>query len=426
MNDFLEGFENTETPQETPVTPEIQEPIYNPVNLAPVSAMNDYKPMNKGLKIFSLILALIILLTGSCLTGYFIGKNNVILKAPVKVELESTPKDEKELTAAKVYKNVNPSIVGIMVYNDSGKMAQASGIVYSKDGYIVTNDHIYSEVANPKFKIYSHDGKEYDAKYIAGDLVSDLAVLKLTSGSLTPASFGNSDDLYVGQKVVAIGRPNDSTDASSLTSGIISATNRRVSNSSNYPARLIQTDTPINPGSSGGALVNMFGQVVGVTASKLASVEYEGVGYAIPTTVMKRIVEELISEGNVVTRAKLGITYTAVDSVLAEINGIKNTGLIIQSVSSDSDLFGKISKGYVITEINHTAIYSDDMVLDIIENCRAGDKISITFVTESGQTKELEVKLSANIGQSSYTTQSTNSNNSKPSQGGIFDFPEGE
>lgn len=426
MNDFLEGFENTENPQETPVTPEIQEPIYNPVNLAPVSAMNDYKPMNKGLKIFSLILALIILLTGSCLTGYFIGKNNVILKAPVKVELESTPKDEKELTAAKVYKNVNPSIVGIMVYNDSGKMAQASGIVYSKDGYIVTNDHIYSEVANPKFKIYSHDGKEYDAKYIAGDLVSDLAVLKLTSGSLTPASFGNSDDLYVGQKVVAIGRPNDSTDASSLTSGIISATNRRVSNSSNYPARLIQTDTPINPGSSGGALVNMFGQVVGVTASKLASVEYEGVGYAIPTTVMKRIVEELISEGNVVTRAKLGITYTAVDSVLAEINGIKNTGLIIQSVSSDSDLFGKISKGDVITEINHTAIYSDDMVLDIIENCRAGDKISITFVTESGQTKELEVKLSANIGQSSYTTQSTNSNNSKPSQGGIFDFPEGE
>ena len=426
MNDFLEGFENTENPQETPVTPEIQEPIYNPVNLAPVSAMNDYKPMNKGLKIFSLILALFILLTGSCLTGYFIGKNNVILKVPVKVELESTPKDEKELTAAKVYKNVNPSIVGIMVYNDSGKMAQASGIVYSKDGYIVTNDHIYSEVANPKFKIYSHDGKEYDAKYIAGDLVSDLAVLKLTSGSLTPASFGNSDDLYVGQKVVAIGRPNDSTDASSLTSGIISATNRRVSNSSNYPARLIQTDTPINPGSSGGALVNMFGQVVGVTASKLASVEYEGVGYAIPTTVMKRIVEELISEGNVVTRAKLGITYTAVDSVLAEINGIKNTGLIIQSVSSDSDLFGKISKGDVITEINHTAIYSDDMVLDIIENCRAGDKISITFVTESGQTKELEVKLSANIGQSSYTTQSTNSNNSKPSQGGIFDFPEGE
>ena len=426
MNDYLEGIENTETPQETPITPPNDEPIYNPVNLNPVTPINDYKPMDKGLKLFALLLAVIILLTGSCLAGYFIGKNNVIIKTPVKVELESAPKDEKELTLSKVYENVNPSIVGIKVYNASGKMAEASGIVYSKDGYIITNDHIYSEIANPKFKIYTHDGKEYDAKYIAGDLVSDLAVLKLTSGSLNPASFGNSDDLYVGQRVVAIGRPNDSTDASSLTSGIISATNRRVSNTSNYPARLIQTDTPINPGSSGGALVNMYGQVIGVTASKLASVEHEGVGYAIPTTVMKRIVDELISKGNIVTRAKLGITYTAVDSVLAEINNLNNTGLIIQSVSSDSDLYGKISKGDIITEINNTEIYSDDMVLDIIENCRAGDKIQITFVTEKGQTKELEVKLSANIGQSSYTTKETTTNPSVPSQGGIFDFPEGE
>ena len=170
----------------------------------------------------------------------------------------------------------------------------------------------------------------------------------------------------------------------------------------------------------------MYGQVIGVTASKLASVEHEGVGYAIPTTVMKRIVDELISKGNIVTRAKLGITYTAVDSVLAEINNLNNTGLIIQSVSSDSDLYGKISKGDIITEINNTEIYSDDMVLDIIENCRAGDKIQITFVTEKGQTKELEVKLSANIGQSSYTTKETTTNPSVPSQGGIFDFPEGE
>ncbi|MBO5321296.1 MAG: serine protease [Clostridia bacterium] len=426
MNDFSEGFENKENQQDATCNPQNEEPIFNPVNLTHVTPVNDYKPMNKGLKIFAFLLALIILLTGSCLTGYFIGKSNVLIKTPVKVELESTPENSKELSLAKVYQNVNPSIVGITVYNASGNMAQASGIVYSKDGYIITNDHIYSEIANPKFKIYTHDGNEYDAKYIAGDLVSDLAVLKLTNGNLAPASFGNSDDLYVGQKVVAIGRPNDSTDSSSLTSGIISATDRRVSNTSNYPARLIQTDTPINPGSSGGALVNMYGQVVGVTASKLASVEYEGVGYAIPTTVMKRIVDELISKGNVVTRAKLGITYTAIDSVLAEINNIKNTGLIIQSVSSDSDLFGKISKGDIITKINNTEIYSDDMVLDIIENCRAGDKISITFVTENGQTKELEVKLSANIGQSSYTTKESSANPANPSKGDIFDFPEGE
>ena len=406
---------------------EKEEIIYNPVNIDPVVPTNDYKPMDKGLKIFALILAFIILLTGACLAGFLAGQNGVTVKSPVKIELEATPEDSKELSAAKVYEDVNPSIVGITVYNTAGKVAQASGIVYSKDGYIVTNDHIYSDIANPKFTIHTHDGKEYEAKYIAGDLVSDLAVLKLTSGSLKPASFGNSDELYVGQKVVAIGRPNDATEASSLTSGIVSATSRRVSNSSNYSSRLIQTDAPINPGSSGGALINMYGQVIGVTVSKLASVEHEGIGYAIPTTVMKRIVDELISKGNIVTRAKLGITYTFVNSVTAEINNLDYTGLLIQSVSSDSDLYNKINKGDTIIAINGKEISSDDMVLDIIENCRAGDKINITFVTEDGSEQELTVKLGANIGQSSYTTQDSQlPENSMPSQGGIFDFPEGE
>ena len=406
---------------------EKDEPIFNPVNIDPVVSTNDYKPMDKGLKVFALIIALVILLTGSCLAGYLAGQNGITVKSPVKIQLEATPEDSKELSDAKVYEDVNPSIVGITVYNTAGKMAQASGIVYSKDGYIVTNDHIYSEISNPKFKIHTHDGKEYDAKYVAGDLVSDLAVLKLTSGSLKPATFGNSDELYVGQKVVAIGRPNDATDASSLTKGIISATNRRVSNSSNYSSRLIQTDTPINPGSSGGALVNMYGQVIGVTASKLASVEHEGIGYAIPTTVMKRIVDELISKGNIVTRAKLGITYNFINSVTAEVANLEYTGLLIQSVSSDSDLYGKINKGDTVIAINGKEITSDDMVLDIIENCRAGDKINITYVTEKGLEKDLNVKLGANVGQSSYTTQdSPSTNNSMPSQGGIFDFPEGE
>ncbi len=406
---------------------EKEETIYNPVNIDPVIPINDYKPMDKGLKIFALVLAFIILLTGACLAGFLAGQNGVTVKSPVKIELEATPEDSKELSAAKVYEDVNPSIVGITVYNTAGKVAQASGIVYSKDGYIVTNDHIYSDIANPKFTIHTHDGKEYEAKYIAGDLISDLAVLKLTSGNLKPATFGNSDELYVGQKVVAIGRPNDATDLSSLTSGIISATSRRVSNSSNYSSRLIQTDAPINPGSSGGALINMYGQVIGVTVSKLASVEHEGIGYAIPTTVMKRIADELISKGNIVTRAKLGITYTFVNSVTAEINNLDYTGLLIQSVSSDSDLYNKINKGDTIIAINGKEISSDDMVLDIIENCRAGDKINITFVTEDGLEKDMDVKLGANIGQSSYTTQdSPSTNNSMPSQGGIFDFPEGE
>ena len=111
----------------------------------------------------------------------------------------------------------------------------------------------------------------------------------------------------------------------------------------------------------------------------------------------------------------------------AEVAKLEYTGLLIQSVSSDSDLYGKINKGDTITAINYKEITTDDMVLDIIENCRAGDKINITFVTEDGLEKEMDVKLGANIGQSSYTTQDSPSiDGSMPSQGGIFDFPEGE
>ncbi|MBR4972996.1 MAG: trypsin-like peptidase domain-containing protein, partial [Clostridia bacterium] len=331
------------------------EPVYTPINYSTPIPVADYRPMSKGLKVFSLILAIIVALTGSCLAGYFIGKNgNGTVKSGKKpsVNLAAKPADTDELTAAEVYEKVDRSVVGIMIYNMAGEMSQASGIVFSKDGYIVTNDHIYSEIASAKFKIYTFDGKEYDAKFVAGDQISDLAVLKIDSGEFSPAEFANSDDLYYGQNVVAIGRPSDAIDPSSITDGVISAVNRRVSTTSNYSSRLIQTSCPINPGSSGGALVNMYGQVVGVTSSKLVSDAYDNVGYAIPTTVMKRIVDELIGSGKVVSRAKLGITYSMIDSVTAEIKNQQSVGLKIASVSEDSGLYGKVEENDIITHIN--------------------------------------------------------------------------
>ena len=400
------------------------EPIYNPVNYTEVKPIEDYKPMSRGLKLFALILAAVILLTGTCLTGYLLGRNSVKISHPkVEVNLAAKPSDTDEMTEAEVYEEVNKSIVGIVAYNTSRKASQASGIVFSKEGYIVTNDHIYSDIAAAKFKIYTYDGKEYDAEYVAGDTVSDLAVLKVKGASLTPAKFGNSDDLFYGEHVVAIGRPNDATDASSITRGFVSAVNRRVQTTSNYSSRLIQTDSAINPGSSGGALVNMFGQVIGVTSSKLASVEYDAVGYAIPTTTMKRIVDELISNGKVVSRAKLGITYATIDSITAEMNGYDYKGILIDSVSEDSGLYGKAEKGDVITHINGIEITNDNIVLDIIENSRAGDKITVTIATNSGTVKTVEAKLSANIGESSYKAIEEKPEINKD---GAFNFPEGE
>ncbi len=419
----------------------INRPVYNPVKYTAAEPIKDYKPMSKGLKVFSLIMAAVIVLTSVSIVGYFLGRNSIdtSLSAAAEVDLESRPKDTDQMTEAQVYEQVNKSIVGIVVYNSSGTGSQASGIVYSEDGYIITNDHIYAEVPSPKFKIYTYDGKEYTAEYVAGDKISDLAVLKIEGADLTPATFGNSDEIFYGEHVVAIGRPYDATDASSITCGIISAVSRRVQTTSSYSSRLIQTDSTINPGSSGGALVNMYGQVIGVTSSKLASVEYEAVGYAIPTTTMKRIAEELIRNKKVVSRAKLGITYTALDSITAEIEGYEFVGLLISEVDEESGLYGKAQKGDIITRINGIEITDDEIVLDIIEQKSAGDTVSITLVTSDRATKTFDVELKANVSESSYIESQSNEQepdileplpdkqeDESSGNEGIFSFPFGE
>jgi len=378
--------------------------------------------------VFCLILAVVIVVSGCLFGGYYIGKNSVTgTGGTVDVVLDSKPKDTDEYTAAQVYDAVNQSVVGIRVYNTAGEVSDASGVVYSKDGYIVTNDHIYSEIAAPKVKIYMHDGTEYNAEYVAGDVVSDLAVLKIVGGKdFKAATFGNSNELFCGENVVALGRPSGASDDTTVTSGIVSLTARRISNTSNYSARLIQTDSAINPGSSGGALVNMYGQVIGITSSKLASANYDNIGFAIPTTTMQRVVTQLISDGKVSDRAKLGITYTELDSVTAEVNNAPASGIYVATVSADSDLYGKISEGDIITKINGKDIISDDVVLDVIEDCRAGDTVTVTVVDEYGNEKDYEAVLGANVGESSYSEVIKSDDKEDSIYGGTFDFPYGE
>ncbi len=292
--------------------------MWGKVDYTPVKPIEDYKPMSKGLKVFCVVIAAVLLLTGTCTAGYFFGRSSVknsYIGNAVNVDLSAKPNNTDPNTPAQIYEIVNKSIVGIRVYNAAGEASDASGVIYSKDGYIVTNDHIYSEIGAPEFKVFMYDGTEYNATYVAGDSVSDLAVLKIDAKNLQAADFGNSNELINGESVVAMGRPNDATDFTSITGGMISLTKRRVKTTSSYTSRLIQTDSAINPGSSGGALVNMYGQVVGITSSKLAGVEYDAVGFAIPTTTMKRVVEQLISDGKVTDRAKLGITYTVIGEV---------------------------------------------------------------------------------------------------------------
>lgn len=410
-------------------------PVWNKVEYTPVGKIEDYQPMSKGLKLFCVIMAAVVVLTASTAAGYFMGRSSVsrsYIGSNVDVDLAAKPTNTDQSTPAQVYAQVNESVVGIRIYNEAGEMSDASGVIYTKDGYVVTNDHIYSEIGAPKFKVFTHDGTEYDAVYVAGDTVSDLAVLKIENGkNFKVAEFGDSEQLVNGESVVAIGRPSDATDNSSITSGVISLTKRRVKTTSSYTARLIQTDSAINPGSSGGALVNMYGQVVGITSSKLAGVEYDAIGFAIPTKTMKRVVEQLISEGKVTDRAKLGITYQEVNSVTAEIENYAAVGLLVVSVGEDSDVYQKIGEGDIITHVNGRAITNDDIVLDVIEDCKAGDTISLTVLLSNGSEADFDVKLRANISESSYSSvvgerEEPSGNSQSEGSGGIFDFPYGE
>jgi len=416
------------------------------VEFSPVKPENNTAQMSKGLKVFCGIMALVILLTCSCVGGFFFGKNSVGTKTgkTISVDLASKPKNTDESTAAEVYENVKKSVVGIEVYNDAGDLAEATGVVYSKDGYIVTNDHIYGEIAAPKFKIYDYEGNVYDATYVAGDSISDLALLKADGNGFTVPEFGDSNDIVCGENVVAIGRPSGARTDSSVTKGIISLTKRRMSTTSSYTATLIQTDSAINPGSSGGALVNMYGQIIGITSSKLAGVNYDDTGFAIPTVTMKRVVSQLSKNGKVEDRAKLGITYTEITPVMVSLGQFSTTGLYIASVSEDSDLAGKVTQGDIITHIGGEKITVDDMVLDVIENSYAGDKITLTIMDSSGSSKDYTITLKANVGESSYHTTETeseieggngNGNGNKNGNGnmpngdpsdGTFDFPDGE
>ncbi len=387
----------------------------------------------KGLKVFAFILAAVILLCSGLTAGYFFGRSTVKGGRPtasVTVDLAAKPADGDMMTAGQVYEKVNPSVVGITIYNkqvvanENEGPHSASGVIYTEDGYIITNDHIYDGVVGARFIVYTADGSEYPAEYVAGDTRSDVAVIKITENvKLTPAEFGNPDELYIGEPVVAIGRPTGAQTANNLTGGYVSFVGRRAGTTSNYSMPYIQTDSAINPGSSGGALVNMYGQVVGITSSKIAGSNYEGMGFAIPMTTVKQVAESLIAKGYVDGRAKLGISYTEIDSVYSEIFGMQK-GLRIAAVDQDSDLYGKVSEGDTIIAVNGKEITSADVILDEIANSAPGDTITITVTGDKGE-RTVSAALLADQGSSSYVIEGEEDTTSSGFNTSDFNFPFG-
>lgn len=320
------------------------------------------------------------------------------------MKLESNPKDAKtnnSYTAAKASEKVSDSVVGILCYSDdvpdqadtTTASSQGSGIIFSQDGYVITNAHV---IGNSKtayaIRVVTSDGKVYKAGVVGYDSRTDIAVLKMDDAKgLTPATFGDSSQLEVGQDIIVVGNPGGLDYQNTTTKGVISALDRKLSTSS--LTKYIQTDAAINPGNSGGPLVNYYGQVVGITTSKIVSETYEGMGFAIPSQTVKNIVDTLVKNGYVEGRVKIGISGIAVTSDQASNYNVPQ-GIYVQSIVSGGPCDGtSLEEGDIITEVDGETITSFADVYAILETHKPGDKIKVKYYSSSSGDGEVEITL---------------------------------
>lgn len=311
--------------------------------------------------------------------------------------LETQQPTNGALSVPQIYEKVKDSVVGIIVTTTNGSQitqGSGTGIILSEDGYISTNAHVVDGAAT--IKVVLTDESEYAAELIGSDSRTDLAVLKIDKTGLQPAEFGDSDSLVVGETVVAIGNPYGLELAGTVTSGIVSALNRRIVIESVYMT-LIQTDASINPGNSGGPLVNAYGQVIGITSSKIVNSGYEGIGFAIPITGATDVIGELIQYGYIKDRPYIGIQGSDLDATYAQLYNIPQ-GVYVQYVDPESDAYAKgLKKGDIIIAVDGTEI--ENMAeLDEEKNKHSpGDSVTLTVYRNTRKT-DITIILSETSG----------------------------
>ncbi len=286
--------------------------------------------------------------------------------------------------------------------------AGGSGVIISADGYIVTNNHVVEE--STKLKVKLNDGRTFDAKLVGTDPTADVALIKVEADDLPTIPFGKSDDLRLGEWVLAIGSPFDLQ--STITAGIVSAKARQLGVIPNEMRveSFIQTDAAVNPGNSGGALVNTRGELVGInTVIKSSTGTYMGYSFAVPESIVRKVVVDL-KEYGVVQRAMLGISYRAIDDRFIESEGkelgIEQTGgLYVASVVNDSAAAeAGIRKGDIITAIDGAKTDDASTMMEKMAQHRPNDKITVT-VKRNGSTKDIEVTLKNRVGKNELMTR---------------------
>lgn len=343
--------------------------------------------------------------------------DNSLPEDSTKVQIsETSGGNENAESYADVYDKVSPSIVSIIVDDiQQGSEASGSGVIMSEDGYIITNNHVVED--GDKLTVVLNDASTYEAELIGTDEQTDLAVVKIDATGLTVAEFGDSDSVKVGDRAFAIGSPAGVEFQNSFTGGFISALNRNVT-INDREMTLIQTDTAINPGNSGGALINSSGQVIGITSSKLSSTSsdtasIEGMGFAIPTSTVKEVCDQLIAYGHVTGRPAIGISGYDIDEMRAAYYSIPQ-GVMITSVDTASDAYTQgIKQGDIVTGVNGEEITCMSDINAIKSDLKAGDSMTLT-IYRSGQTIEVTIQLidQADLAGTSSTQQDSSSGSS--------------
>lgn len=274
-------------------------------------------------------------------------------------------------------------------------MATGSGVIITQDGYIVTNNHVVENAT--KMEVTLNDKRTYTAELIGTDKTTDLALIKIDEKSLHFMSFGNSDEVKVGQWVVAVGNPMNLT--STVTAGIVSAKGRSIDllrrEDNQYAIEnFIQTDAAINPGNSGGALVSTDGQLIGInTAIASQTGSYTGYGFAVPVNLVKKVMDDLLKFGKV-QRAVLGVAIQEITQEVADKESLKGLdGVLVQQVTENGSAEkAGIKKGDVIMKVNNVKVNSVSSLQEEIGKYRPGDKVTIS-VSRNSEAKDITVTL---------------------------------
>lgn len=363
------------------------------------------KPISRG----GIAIALAVTMVFSCGLGfgggYLANKVNTSTSGSLNITKTSNSgttttasSTSKANSTSEIVKKTADSVVEISTESVvTGSFAQqyvqqgaGSGVIISQDGYILTNNHVINGANSVKVRL--RDGTEYDATIIGSDSDNDIALLKVSATGLSPATFGDSNSLAVGDYVVAIGNPLGEL-GGTVTDGIISALARKVT-IEDTQMTLLQTNAQVNPGNSGGGLFNANGELVGIVNAKQSATEVEGIAFAIPINNVLDILSDLKEYGYVTGKVDLGIDFTDITSdETAFYYGVNQTGCYVLSVDSGSNAEkAGVTRGDLVTKVNDTDVSSSSDITTALEKAEVGDTVTFT-VSRRGTSKTISFVL---------------------------------